>query len=164
MTNPVLPSFMRPTVAAYSHGAPGGVMRTDVPGGVPRYALDYDRGLQQFQVTLILDKTQFSVWTLFYMRIIKKGAITFDMPLDSGFGTQLHACNILPDSYQASRTGGVAMAVSFVVEAESKAYDWTDADAQTLFTLYELYGKDTDNVLARINKFANVDSLVLQNI
>lgn len=164
MPNPVLPSFMKPTVAAYSHGGPGGVMRTEVAGGAPRYALDFERGLQQFQVTMIMDKTQFSVWTLFYMRIIKKGAITFDMPLDSGFGTQTHACNILPDSYQASRTGGIAMAVSFVVEAESKAYDWTDADAQDLFTLYALYGRDTDNVLARINQFANVDTLVLNTL
>lgn len=164
MTNPVLPSLIKPTVAAYSLSGPGGVLRTDVAGGAPRYGLDYDRGLQQFQVTLILDKTQFSVWTLFFLRVIKKGAITFDMPLDSGFGTQLHACNILPDSYQAARTGGIAMAVSFVVEAESKAYDWSDVEMAALFALYEQYGRDTDELLARINQFANVDSLVLQTV
>ncbi len=153
---------MLPIVAAYSHGGPGGVMRTEVAGGAPRYALDYGRGLQQFQVTLILDKTKFSVWTAFFHHIIKKGAITFDMPLDSGFGTELHACNIMPGSYQASRTGGIAMAVSFVVEAESKAYDMTAADAQALIDVYNIYGTDTDELLVRINKFANFDSLVLQ--
>ena len=161
MPNPVLPSFMKPIVAAYSHGGPGGVMRTEVAGGAPRYALDYDRGLQQFQVTLILDKLQFSVWTAFYHQIIKKGAITFDMPLDSGFGTQLHACNITPDSYQASRTGGIAMAVSFVVEAESKAYDMTAAEALDLVSMYNTYGAGTNALLARINQFANVDSNAL---
>jgi hypothetical protein len=148
-------------VAAYSHGGPGGVLRTDVAGGAPRYALDYDRGPQQFQVTLILDKAQFSVWVAFFHHIIKKGAITFDMPLDSGFGTQLHACNILPDSYAASRTGGVAMAVSFVVEAENKVYDMTAAEAQALIDVYNLYGRDTDELLARLARFATVDTLVL---
>lgn len=161
MTNPVLPSFMKPIVASYSHGGPGGVMRTEVAGGAPRYALDYDRGLSQYSVTLILDKLQFSVWTAFYHQIIKKGAITFDMPLDSGFGTQTHACNILPDSYQASRTGGIAMAVSFVVEAESKAYDMTAAEALDLVNMYNTYGAGTNALLARIAQFANVDSNAL---
>ena len=164
MPNPVIPSFIKPTVAAYSHGAPGGVMRTDVAGGAPRYGLDYDRGTQQYNVTFVLDQGQFSVWTLFFMRTIKKGALTFDMPLDSGFGTEVHACNIVPESYQVSRTGGIAMVVSFVIEAESKAYDWSDGEMSALFAIYELYGRDTDDLLARINQFANVDSLALQAV
>ena len=56
---PTLPNGFIPTVAAYSHDGPGGVMRTEVSGGTARYALDYDRGLQKFNVTLILDKLQF---------------------------------------------------------------------------------------------------------
>lgn len=161
---PTLPNGFKPVVASYSHGGPGGVMRTEVAGGAPRYGLDYDRGLQQFSVTLILDKAQFSVWTAFFHHIIKKGAITFDMPLDSGFGTQAQACNIVPDTYQASRTGGVAMAVSFVVEAESKAYDMTAADAQGLLDAYNTYGDGTNALLARVDRFANVDSLALQGL
>lgn len=162
MANPVMPNGFRPTVAAYSHGGPGGVMRTNVAGGASRYALEYDRGLQQFNVTLVLDKTQFAVWTAFFIHIIKKGAYTFDMPLDSGFGTELHACNIMPDSYSASRTGGIAMIVSFVVEAENKAYDMTAADAQSMIDIYNAYGTDANALLARIAQFANVDTLVLQ--
>jgi len=152
---------MKPTVAAYSHGGPGGVMRTDVAGGAPRYALDYDRGLSQFSVTLILDKLQFSVWTAFFHGVIKKGAITFDMPLDSGFGTQTHACNIMPDTYQASRTGGIAMVVSFVVEAESQAYELTSEESKNLVDMYGLYGAQSNALLARIAQFATVDSNVL---
>ena len=159
---PTLPSGFKPTVAAYSHDGPGGVLRTDVAGGAPRYGLDWDRGLQKFNVTLILDKAQFSVWTAFFIHIIKKGAITFDMPLDSGFGTELHACNIMPDSYSASRTGGIAMVVSFVVEAENKAYEFSAADAQGMVDLYNEYLDDSNELLRRLAQFATQDTLVLQ--
>lgn len=161
MPNPVLPNGFKPTVAAYSHDGPGGVSRTEVAGGVPRYALEYDRGLQKFNVTLILDKMRFSVWVAFYIHIIKKGAITFDMPLDSGFGTEMHACNIMPGSYSATRTEGIAMVVSFVVEAENKAYDFSAVDAQALIDLYNEAGDGSNALLARIAQFALTDTLVL---
>jgi len=158
---PSLPTGLIPTVAAYSYGGPGGVQRTDVAGGAPRYAMQWDRGVQQFNVTLILDKLAFGIWTAFFHHIIKKGAITFDMPLDSGFGTELHACNIMPGSYSATRTEGVAMIVAFVVEAESKAYDFTAADAQNMIDVYNTYGNDSSILLSRIAQFANIDTLVL---
>ena len=158
---PTLPAGLTPTVAAYSHGGPGGVMRTEVSGGAARYALDYGRGTQQFNVTLILDKLKFSVWTAFFHHIILKGAITFDMPLDSGFGTEAHAVNILPGTYSASRTGGTAMVVAFVVEAESKVYDMTAVDAAALIDFYSTYGDDSNKLLDRLAQFANVDTNVL---
>lgn len=162
MPNPVLPNGFKPTVAAYSHDAPGGVVRTEVAGGAPRYGLQYDRGLQRFNVTLILNKAQFSVWTAFFIHIIRKGALTFDMPLDSGFGTAQHACNIIPGSYSASRTGGIAMVVAFTVEAENQAYDFGAADAQAMIDVHNAYTTDTSALLARLAKFATVDTLVLQ--
>lgn len=158
---PTIPNGMRPVVASYSIGAPDGVMRTDVAGGMPRYGLDYDRGSQQYKVTLVLDKLKFSVWTAFFMQVIKKGAIAFDMPLDSGFGTDMHTVNIVPGSYSATRTGGIVTVVSFVVDAESQAYDMTEEDAQGLVDLYNEYGESTNELLARIAQFANVDTLVL---
>ena len=158
---PTLPAGLTPTVAAYSHGAPGGVMRTEVSGGAARYALDYGRGTQQFNVTLILDKLKFSVWTAFFHHIILKGALTFDMPLDSGFGTEAHAVNIVPGTYSASRTGGTAMVVAFVVEAESKVYDMTAGDAAALIEVYLTYGGDSNKLLDRLAQFANVDTNVL---
>lgn len=158
---PTLPPGLTPTVAAYSHGGSGGVMRTEVAGGAPRYALDYGRGVQQFNVTLVLDKLKFSVWTAFFHHIILKGAITFDMPLDSGFGTDLHAVNIVPGTYSATRTGGIAMVVAFMVEAESKVYDMTAAEAAVLIEFYSAYGDDSNKLLARLGQFANVDTNVL---
>ena len=83
------------------------------------------------------------------------------MPLDSGFGTELHACNIMPGSYSAVRTAGILMVVAFVVEAESKAYDFTAADAQKMIDLHNLYGSDASALLLRLAKFATVDSLIL---
>ncbi len=161
MTNPALPNGFTPTVAAYSHDEPGGVRRTEVAGGSSRFGLDWDRGPQRFNVTLILDKFQFSIWVAWYHHIVKKGAITFDMPLDSGFGTAQHACNIMPGSYSASRTGGIAMVVAFVVEAENKVYDMTTADAQGMIDVYNAYGDGSNALLARLAQFALVDTLVL---
>lgn len=158
---PTMPRGFIPTVSAYSHGGPDGVLRTEVSGGAARYALDWDRGTQKFNVTLILDKLQFSVWNAFFTHSIKKGALTFDMQLDSGFGTDTHAVNIMPGSYNAARTGGIATVVSFVVEAESKAYDMTATDATAMIEIYNEYMGDTNALLARIAQFANVDTLVL---
>lgn len=156
-----LPAGLVPVISSYSQSGPGGVMRDDVAGGVAAYGLDWGRGLQRFNCTLILTATQYATWSVWYHRLIKKGAYTFDMPLDSGFGTQPHACNILPDSYQASRTGGIATVVSFVVEAESKALDMSAAEAQSMVDVYNAYGAESNALLARIAQFANVDSLAL---
>ena len=161
MPNPTLPRGFTPTVAAYSHDGPGGVLRTDVAGGAARYGLDYDRGMQKFNVTLILDRQQFSVWVAFFIHIIKKGAITFDMPLDSGFGTEQHACNIMPGSYSATRSAGIAIVVSFIVEAENKAYEFSALDAQNMIDLHNEYGSEYSALLARLAQFALVDTRAL---
>jgi hypothetical protein len=161
MTNPVMPNGFTPTVAAYSMDDPGGVLRTEVAGGAARFGLDWDRGPQRYQVTLILDALKFSVWTAFYHHIIKKGAITFDMRLDSGFGPELHAVNIMPGSYSAARTGGIAIVVSFVVEAENKVYEMTAADAAGMVDLYNAYGAGSNGLLQRLATFALVDTNAL---
>lgn len=161
MTNPVMPNGFTPTVAAYSMDDPGGVLRTEVAGGAARYGLDWDRGTQRYQVTLILDALKFSVWTAFYHHVIKKGAITFDMRLDSGFGTELHPVNIMPGSYSAARTGGIAVVVSFVVEAENKVYEMSATDAVNMVDLYNLYGADSPGLLHRLMTFALVDANAL---
>ncbi|MES2218365.1 MAG: hypothetical protein V4501_08130 [Pseudomonadota bacterium] len=136
-------------------------MRTEVAGGSSRYAMEWDRGFQKFNVTLVLDKLKFSVWTAFFHHVIKKGAYTFDMPLDSGFGTSLHAVNMMPGSYSATRTQGLAMIVSFVVETESEAYELSATEGAGLVDIYNTYGASTPDLLDRLAQFANVDSLVL---
>lgn len=158
---PTLPPGLSPTVAAYSFSGPGGVLRTEVPGGAARYGLEYGRGTQQFNVTLVLNQLKFSIWTVFYHHIILKGSVTFDMPLDSGFGTQPHAVNIVPGTYTASRTGGIAMVVSFVVEAENKVYDISADDAAGLIEFYTTFADESDQLLTRLATFANRDTNVL---
>lgn len=162
MTNPVMPNGFTPTVAAYSMDDPGGVLRTEVAGGAARFGLDWDRGPQRYQVTLVLDALKFSVWTAFYHHIIKKGAITFDMRLDSGFGPELHPVNIMPGSYSAARTGGAAVVVSFIVEAESKVYEMSAVDAGAMVELYNAYGGDSTALLQRLAMFALSDVNVLE--
>ena len=140
---------------------PGGVIRTEVAGGASRFGLDWDRGPQRFTVTLILDATQFGIWQAFYFYSIKKGAIAFDMPLDSGFGVAPHSVNIMPGSYSASRTSGIITVVSFVVEAESLVYALGEDGAAGLLALHDEYGAYAGQLLARIAQFANIDTLVL---
>jgi hypothetical protein len=132
---PTMPALFVPVTApgGYSHGGPGGVVRTEVAGGAARYALDWDCGVQRFNVTLLLDPAQYSVWVAFYHYSIQKGAIAFDMPLDSGFGLQQHEVNIVPGSCQAVHDNGF-ITVSFVVEAESAAYAMSDAEVATFAT------------------------------
>jgi hypothetical protein len=162
---PTIPSGMKPVVENYAIGAPTGVMRTDVAGGMPRYGLDWDRGYQQFRVTLILDALLFSVWTTFFHHTIKKGAIAFEMQLDSGYGGQTHTVNIVPGSYAATPSAGgrnAVWTVSFVVEAEPAAYEMTAADAAALIALYELEGIHSAALLEAISVFANQHTLVLE--
>ena len=161
MTNPVLPLEFKPVVSGYSISDPGGVLRTDVAGGAARYGLDWDRGMQQFSVTLILDQMQFSVWSAFYHHIIKKGALSFDMRIDSGFGVSPHSVNIVPGSYSAARTSGIMMVIAFVAEAENQVYDMTATDAAKMVAVYGQYGRETQATLDRIARFANVETNVL---
>lgn len=161
MTTPRLPNGMRPEASPYGADDPGGAMRTEVAGGMARYALDWDRGPQRYTINLMFNPIEFSVWTAFYRHIIKKGSIAFNMPLDSGFGPSQHLVNIMPGSYSETRTGGVSTVVAFVVEAENQAYDMTATDAQSMIDLYNTYGDVTDALLARIAQFATVDTLVL---
>jgi hypothetical protein len=158
---PTLPDDFVPVVASYSNGEPGGVIRTEVAGGASRYALAWDRGSQQYGVTLILDPLQFSVWVAFYHHVVKKGAIAFDMPLDSGFGVETHTVNIVPGTYSTTRTEGIATVVAFSVEAENKVYEMSATDAANMLDLYSIYGADSNVLLARLARFATVDTNVL---
>lgn len=158
---PTMPNGLVPHVSAYSHDDPGGVMRTEVEGGASRFGLDWDRGTQRYSVTMVLTLTQYSVWAAFYFHIIKKGAIAFDMRLDTGFGTDTHSVNIMPGSYSGTRTAGNLMSITFVVEAESQAYEMTASDAAAYVDLHNGGALENNGLFARIAQFATVDTLVL---
>lgn len=165
MANPQMPKGMQPIVAGYSFGGPGGAMSAQVSGGMARYGLDYDRGVQRFTVALMLTtKTQLFIWSLFYHQVIKQGTITFDMPLDSGFGLSLHACNIVPQSYSMASLDAFSASVGFTVEAESQAYTYDDATAGSLVDLFSLYGEDVNPLFARLALFVNSDVLALNQV
>ena len=156
-----LPAGFVPTVASYSVQGAGGSMHDSIAGGAAAYALDFDRGLERFSVTLMLEPAEFAVWTVWFHRLAQKGVRSFSMRLDSGFGPEPHLCNIVPGSYSAARTGGRVMAVSFVVEAENMAYGFTDAEVDALIDIYNALGPDASALLARIARFATVDTLAL---
>ena len=156
------PRSFCPLVRDYTGGDMGGTSQTDVEGGAPRFALEYDRGVQPFTVTLALTADKYRIWSLFYHRIIKRGAVPFDMPLDSGLGTEPHTVNIVKDSYSESRTRRHRF-ISFTVLAEPKAYDVSVEDAQAEIDFWNEFGESGGALLNRLAIFANVDVLVLKN-
>ena len=161
MTTPTLPSQFVPISGSYSHGGAGGVVRTEVAGGSSRYALAYDRGMQKWNVTFNIRDTGYSAWVAFYHHIIKKGALTFTMNLDSGFGLEPHNVNIIPDSYSQSTTDWNTHIVSFVVEGESTVYQMTEEEGIALVMLFSTYGDGANDLINQLAQFATIDSNVL---
>lgn len=161
MTLQHIPRSLRVIASGYSIGDPGGVKRTAVAAGMPRYAMEYDRGAQQFRISLPLDSGQFAIWNIFYLRAIGKGAIAFEMDLDSGQGVLPHACNIVPGSYTADKVGGGRWVVSFMVEAESTVYEFDADGAAEALELWDALGPDLDNILGRLAQFVLIDTRVL---
>lgn len=161
MPAPSMPSGIQPIASGYSFGAPGGVRRSDVAGGIARYALEWDGGVQTFSITLLLTRTEFSVWNAFFHRKIDKGAVAFTMPLDSGFGLQPHLVNIVPGTYTVAEVNVAMASVRFDVEAESQAYLLDDDEADALLAMHEAYRDGIQSLLDRLATFANGDTNVL---
>lgn len=162
METPRIPYGMCPAVSPYSFGSPGGAVRTDIDGGVGRYGLMYDRGTQQFQVTLVLSGAYFTVWNAFFLRVIDKGVISFIMTMDSGMGLEDHLCNIIPGSYGATLTSGTMYSVSFVIEAEAAStYDLSDSQIADLIDIHNVTEGKTHALFDRLAQFANFDTNVL---
>ena len=159
---PTLPRDLYPVTSpsGYSHGAAGGVSRTQVEGGFNRYALDFDRGVQHFNVALACTAGHYQIWTLFFYNIIKKGALSFDMPLDSGSGLQTHTVNIIPNSVSVNETDGNNFVVTFQVEAESSAYDFDTDATDTILAIWEA-GEDVGDLFDAIAYFVLTETLVL---
>jgi len=159
---PTLPRDLYPVTSpsGYSHGAAGGVSRTQVEGGFNRYALDFERGVQQFNVALACTAGHYQIWTLFFYNIIKKGALSFDMPLDSGSGLQTHSVNIIPNSVNVNATDGNNYVVTFQVEAESSAYNFDQEATETILEIWE-EGSDVGDLFEAIADFVLTGTLVL---
>lgn len=159
---PTLPRDLYPisSPSGYSHGTPGGVNRTEVEGGFNRYAMSYDRGVQTFNVAMACTAGHYQIWILFYHNVIKKGALSFDMPLDSGSGLQTHSVNILPGSVSVNETDGNNFIVTFQVEAESSAYAFDDEATETILAIWE-EGSDVGDLFDAIAEFVLTGTLVL---
>lgn len=163
MATPSFPAGFKPTAQGYNIGSPDGVSMTDVGGGLPRVAMQWDRGRQAFQVTMILPQVRFSIWSTWFHHIIKNGAIQFTMPIDTGFGLQSALCVMVPGSYSAVPVASARVwSVTFTVLAESHAYTMTDEDAAAVLVLWDAYGDDLSALLERLEVFATFDTLVLQ--
>ncbi len=160
MPNPRIPAGLKPTATSYSSDSASGAMRTDVAGGMPRYGLAWERGSQTVNLTFLFTPLQMQIWMQFFQRVIALGTITFTIPLDTGYGVQDHECNIVPQTYQQSRNGPT-WAVVFQAETVSRGYDWSTAETEALFALYEIYGEGAGQLLVDLAQYATIDSNVL---
>ncbi|MCZ2498135.1 hypothetical protein GN316_15325 [Xylophilus sp. Kf1] len=162
MSRPQFPAGLRPIVDGYGFGSPAGAESTQVEGGVDRFGLAYESAAQIFSVTLILSLYEFSIWNLFYLRKTALGTITFDMLLDSGHGIAPHACNVVAGSYEAKRSAGNAgMVATFQIQAESQAFDFTEAEVDAQLMVFDALGETAPSLLRRLAVFATQDTLVL---
>jgi hypothetical protein len=158
MPLPTIPAGIFFTVSGYTSEGPGGVSASEVAGGLPRVAMEWDRGVQAFRGTAICKPIEFEMWTLFYLHTIKKGAISFQMYLDSGLGVSLHNVTMIPGSYATARSSnGVDTAVTFGVWAESQGYGMTADEAADVLALYEATRETLSPLLARVATFVADD-------
>lgn len=163
MARPQMPRGMRVITNGYAGADPGGTAMTEVEGGAPRFAMETYRGVRQFRVTLLpMTPQEYSIWELFYWHSIGRGAKPFDMKIDSGFGEQSHACNIIPGSYGTGREGPLTT-VSFIVAAEPQALEYTQEDALAMIEIWNQFGPYTESEFERLAYFANVEVLVLND-
>lgn len=162
MPTPRIPAGLKPLAQGYSIGAPDGVNMSEVGGGLPRVAMEWDRGRQAFPVAFSMSEYQFSAWDLFFHHVIRNGSLQFDMPINSGQGFADHTCIMVPGTYSVTpQAASRRWIVTFTVVAEAQAYEMTTAEAQAIIDFYEAAGEGGDLLLARLAKFATVDTLVL---
>lgn len=160
MDEPRIPKGLNPT-SSMTGGALGGVLDTEVEGGMPRSGMEWDRGPREFQVQMILDSQRMGIWTVFLLRVIQKGSIFFWMPIDSGMGKADHLVKLNAGTYATSKMGGDLTSVTFSVLATPNAYDYSEADAAALIDLWNEVDDDLGALLARIAQTALVDTTVL---
>ena len=157
-----IPVDFKPLIAGYSFDGTGGAMMTEVEGGADRFGRRFRRGTQKFRVSINMRPAKLSVWTAFYFHLIDEGAKRFVMPIDSGAGMEDHFCNVVPGSYSAARAANSQITVvSFVVSAISTVWNMTKADAQAIVDFWNEAGGHSDDLLRRLEQFANVDTRVL---
>lgn len=162
MPTPRVPNGFKPVAQGYSIGSPQGLRMTEVAGGMPRIGLDWYRGLQPVPLARIMEADELSVWTVWFHRVINNGSIQFTCPINLGTGYQDHLCQMVPGTYSvAPVSGGKLWSVSFSVMAENPVYDMSDADALALVDFWNETGGTGDDLLARLARFATVDTLVL---
>lgn len=159
MTTPSMPLGFNAIISDYGFSGPGGVVQSEMAGGSPRTALAWDRGSQRFGVTIICEPARFSVLALWHAHVIRKGAISFNMHLDSGLGFASHLCTMVAGSWQVNRQD-LFYAVAFAVDAEPQTYLLTEAEALAVISVHDMahsQGTSSDALLDRLADFAIVD-------
>lgn len=165
MPVPSIPRDFKPLITGYSFEGTSGVLQTKVAGGSDRFGRQYRRSSQLFKVSMNMRPAKLSVWTNFYFLLIDEGATKFTMGIDSGQGLQDHVCNIVPNSYSAVRAPNSQITVvSFVVSAVATVWNNTKEDAQAIVDFWDAYGEQSTGLLDLLERFANVDTRVLDFI
>jgi len=158
VATPRVPNGFRPSIQRYGFGAASGLTMTEVGGALPRPGRRWRRGTALYNVTMVMTRLKFNVWSAFYYGIIDEGAIQFFMPLDTRGGELVdHLCVMLASSYRVEPVSGSLMwNVSFDVAAEPSLSGMTMADAQAVIDVWNIYGEDTEKILDALIAFSTV--------
>ncbi|MES2207293.1 MAG: glycosyl hydrolase family 18 protein [Pseudomonadota bacterium] len=137
---PTIPEGIVPSITdGYSFQGPEGVSRVEVGGGINRYSLDYHTSYIRVQIALALKTSRLLSWSNFYYGEIQRGALPFKLPLDSGFGADLHTLYLDNDTYSFERRSNALTLVTFEGLTKSQIFDLTLDEAKAIVDAYNGY-------------------------
>jgi len=151
------PANICPVISqGYAFGTPNNVLSIETMGGAPLQVLDYRTGPVEIGVTVIGGRLIRDVMSDFIYGKINAGADKFYMNLDSGFGTEQHIVQMVPQSVKFDGGNGPVWVISFTARAETTPAQ--DAPyGGNLADLYAIYGDDTEALLAALELFVNTE-------
>ncbi len=151
------PSNLKPTVnRGYRFGGANNLITVDTMGGTPIIIKDYKYGQVTVPVTFVGNRLTKVVFSDFFYGKINSGADKFYMNLDTGMGIEEHICQIIPGTLDFNGDGDPIWIISMQIRCERTPAQ--DAPfGGSLSDLYAIYGDDTDDLLAALNQFANID-------
>ena len=128
---------------------------------LPVVDFGYSSAEQRFEITKVFTEDDYVVWTAVYVNALKVGTLPFILGLDSGYGVVEREVSFVDTTYHEATSNEGFKVVQFIVETVNIDPAITDEEAAALVSIYRVVGTDTPALLARIEQFATVDTLVL---
>lgn len=133
-----MPAGFKPVASGFSYGSPTGLVMPEINGATPRVGRLFSRGWIACPLTFVHNAERHSIFEMWYRHVIKEGQIMFWAYADTGFATRQHLCVMVPNTFQAARSGASQIwTVSFTVMLEPGAYEMTEDEAAEIIAAWE---------------------------